>query len=286
MRSGHEAPLDTVPQTPTTITRALSELHLTADSHADTNLDARLENFSKELVDIIAFYLEPRDIGALSATSKQLDSKLFDRKFEHLHFFPCKSEQKLRDIQNIASHEEFRFTVRSVTMRIFLNDSRGPQIGLAQQMPEILPLLQKAANLTYLTIKDGNAETLLPAITLPSLKKLSLFHVALDLETIIDFINVQPKLEKLHIDVALIQDVELGDIEEDLGPEDLGGPAIEEERLGYQASVLIKERTALRNIMIDEPSDRLREPWCKDRRRSQRMIWNGQMFVERNLGPF
>lgn len=249
--------LITIIQTLIAVTGALWDKHFDVAS-IDEVAAPCLEDLPKELIEFITTYLEPRDLRSLSVTSKELDSKLFNRKFEHIDLYACKSEQKLQDIENITSHDQICPTVRRVTIRIDWFTENGWQPPKCRdQMPQYLPLLQQAKNLTCLSVDNGVADTLLHPITLLNLKKLLLFHVCMDIGTLIVFIQAQPKLEDVKVDGAYFEDPELPNIYQSFLDDE--NPAIEEVTK-ERASVLIRKRTHVRNVVVDERSDSIHGP--------------------------
>lgn len=161
------AALNNISQTSTTITRALSEMSLNAELHADNNFDARLP---EELVDIIAVHLEPRDLGALG---------IYDVPSSSIQ--ECSTEIRKSPILRLHDQEEAR------GQRTYCLPRAAPPHSLQRYHAHLLlqqeqyrarlstfaglPRFTNRSGKSYfLTVKASEANTLLPAVTLPSLK--------------------------------------------------------------------------------------------------------------------
>lgn len=244
---------------------SVSATHGVSQAAAKFGSKAELLELPKELIDEISDYLDEEDLGALSATSRQLESKVLKQRFKHVKLYPNLSTTKLEDVENIVSHQHFGPAIRSVTFGLGI--SWGNATERSKRMPKLLQALQKAPNLTKLAVECGDLRCqydFAPYLvyeekymTLPILKKLTLTNGMIELEDLLYFIEAQPKIEELHIERFRSEDEELGDIHHIDVPGYRGAGMRGSVMKGFRVSSYVEAHTAVKHITIDEKSNRI-----------------------------
>ena len=249
----------------TTTKRTLAE----AQSNAELNAKAetRLQNLPMEIVDRIGDSLDLEDFGALYATSRQLEYKLRDtfakRNFQDLR---VDAWSGLSKVESIVSTGRLGSAIRSVTVCVPSPLGCGSESSaFDEQLQRLYLALQQAPNLTSLRIECSgpgpkrNFDFDLPAIALQNLKKLYLSGGNIDLDSLLDFFKIHPKMEELHMEKMVVDDEELGGASPTF-LELLHG--VQPLREGSLLSDVMKAKTNLKTIMIDEQSKRIvQERW-------------------------
>lgn len=252
--------LTPISQTSTTTKRTLAEVQSNAESNA--RAETRLQNLPKEIADRIGDSLNLKDFGALYATSRQLEYKLRDtfakRNFQDLRF---DAWSDLSKVESIVSIGRLGSAIYSVT--VCVPSSFGwlwESPAFDEQLRQLYLALQQAPNLTSLRIEcrgqgsKRNFDFDLPAIALMNLKKLSLSNGNIDLESLLDFFKIHPKIEELHMEKMVVDDEELGTASPTF-LELLHG--VQPSREGSLLSDVMKAKTNLKTITTDDQSKRI-----------------------------